>query len=92
MRFTLAVGNTDKHLVEFNFNQLCGTLVIRVDNRPIFESTRLYNEPVNEVYHFVIDGAEKSDVRIDKRRKPLLGHRNTIYVNDRITQVIDRFF
>ena len=92
MRFTLLVGSTDKHLVEFNFNQLCGTLDIRVDDRPVFQSTRLYNEPVHEVYHFVIDGAEKSDVRIEKRRKPLLGHRNTIYVNDRITQVVDRFF
>jgi len=92
MRFTLLVGSSDKHLVEFNFNQLCGTLDIRVDDRPVFQSTRLYNEPVHEVYHFVIDGAEKSDVRIEKRRKPLLGHRNTVYVNDRITQVVDRYF
>ena len=92
MRFTLEIGNTDKHLVEFNFNQLRGTLVIRVDDRPIFQSTRVFNEPVHEVYHFVIDGAEKTDVRIEKRRKPLLGHHNTVFVNDRLTQVIDRYF
>jgi len=92
MRFTLLVGSTDKHLVDFNFNQLCGKLDIRVDDRSVFQSTRLYNEPVHEVYHFVIDGAEKSDVRIEKWRKPLLGHRNTVYVNDRITRVIDRYF
>ena len=47
MRFTLEIGNTDKHLVEFNFNQLRGTLVIRVDDRPIFQSTRVFNEPVH---------------------------------------------
>ena len=46
MRFTLEIGNTDKHLVEFNFNQLYGTLVIRVDDRPIFQSKRIFNEPV----------------------------------------------
>ena len=92
MRFTLEIGNTDKHLVEFNFNQLYGTLVIRVDERPIYQSRRIFNEPVHEVYHFVIDGREKSDVRIEKRRKPLFGHRNTVYVNDRITRVIDRYF
>ncbi len=92
MRFTLEIGNADKHLVEFNFNQLYGALVIRVDNRPIFESRRVFNEPVREVYHFVIDGAEKSDVRIEKRRKPLFGHHNSVYVNDRLTQVIDRYF
>lgn len=92
MKFSLEVGHSDRHLVEFNFNQLLGTLVIRVDDRPVFQSQRVFNEPVHEVYRFVIDGAEKSDVRIEKRRKPLFGHRNTVYVNDRITRVIDRFF
>jgi hypothetical protein len=92
MRFSLQVGNTDKHLVEFNFNQLYGTLVIRVDNQAIFQSKRIFNEPVREVYHFVIDGAEKSDVRIEKRRKPLLGHHNSVYVNDRLTRVVDGYF
>ena len=92
MRFSLQVGNTDKHLVDFNFNQLYGTLVIRVDDRPIFQSRRIFNEPVCEVYHFVIDGAEKSDVRIEKRRKPLFGHHNTVFVNDRLTRVVDGYF
>lgn len=92
MKFTLEVGSTEKHLIEFNFNQLYGTLVINVDDRSIFQSTRLFNEPVQEVYHFVIDGREKSDVRIEKRRKPLFGHRNAVYVNNRLTQVIDRYF
>ena len=92
MKFSLEVGHTDRHLVEFNFNQLLGTLSIRVDERPVFHSRRVFNEPVHEVYRFVIDGAEKSDVRIEKRRKALFGHRGTVYVNDRITRVIDRFF
>jgi hypothetical protein len=92
MKFTLEVGSADKHLVDYNFNQLFGSLVIRVDDQPIYKSQRLINEPVREVHHFVIDGAEKSDVRIEKRRKPLFGHRNTVYVNDRITRVIDRYF
>jgi len=92
MRFALQVGYADPHLVDFNFNQLLGTLVIRVDERPVFQSRRLFNEPVQETYHFVIDGAEKSDVRIEKRRKPLFGHRHTVYVNGRISRVIERYF
>jgi hypothetical protein len=92
MKFALEIGTADRHLVEFNFNQLRGTLVIRVDDRPIFQSTRVFNEPIHEVYHFVIDGAEKTDVRIEKRRKPLFGHHNAVYVNDRLTRVIDRYF
>jgi hypothetical protein len=92
MKFTVAVGHTDRHFVEFNFNQLSGTLSIQVDNRPIFQSRRLINEPVDEVYQFMIDGIEKSEVRIEKHRKPLFGHRNTVYVNGRINRVIDRYF
>jgi len=92
MRFTLAVGHTERHHVEFNFNQLRGTLNIQVDNRTIFQSRRLFNEPVHEVYQFVVDGVEKSEVRIEKCRKPLFGCRNTVYVNGRINRVIDRYF
>lgn len=92
MRFSLQIGNTDKHLVEFNFNQLRGTLVIRVDDQPIFQSTRIFNEPVHEVYRFVIDGREKSEVRIEQRRKPVFGHHDTVFVNGRLTQVFDRYF
>jgi hypothetical protein len=92
MKFALEVGCAERHIVEFKFNQLCGTLLIRVDDRPVFQSIRLFNEPVREVYHFVIDGREKSDVRIEKQRKPLLGHRSTVYVNDRVTRVIERYF
>jgi hypothetical protein len=92
MKFALEIGHSERHLVEFNFNQLYGTLVIRVDEKPIFQSRRVFNEPVNEVYKFVIDGVEKSEVRIEKRRKPLIGHRNVVYVNNRVTRVIDRYF
>lgn len=92
MRFSLQVGNVDKHLVEFNFNQLYGTLVIRVDNRPVYQSKRIFNEPIREVYHFVIDGKEKSDVRIEKRRKPLFGHHGTVFINDRLARAVDAYF
>lgn len=92
MRFMLEIGNIDKHFIDFNFNQLRGTLVIRVDDRPVFRSTRVFNEPVYEVYKFVIDGAEKSEVRIEQRRKLLFGHHDTVYVNDRLTKVFDSYF
>jgi len=92
MKFAMEIGRNERHLVEFNFNQLLGTLLIRVDEKQVFKSRRVFNEPVHEVYHFIIDGTEKSDVRIEKHRKPLIGHRNTIYVNGRINRVIERYF
>jgi len=92
MKFTIAVGDTDKHVVNFNFNQLRGTLLIQVDDRTIFQSTRVFNEPLREVYRFKIEGPEKPEVRIEKRRKQLFGHHNTVFVNERLVGVFDRFF
>jgi hypothetical protein len=92
MKFNIAVGETEKHSVEFDFNQLRGTLVIRVDDKPIYQSTRLFNEPVQAVFNFVVEGREKSEVRIEQRRKPLFGHHNTVFVNNRLAKVIDRYF
>jgi hypothetical protein len=92
MRFSLEVGSVDKHLVEFNFNQLLGTLDIRVDRRSVYQSKRIFNEPLREIYHFVIDGKEKSDVRIEKRRKQLFGHHSTVFINDRLARSVDAYF
>lgn len=92
MRFNIEVGELDKHLVEFRFNQLCGSLVIRVDNEPIFQSVRIFNEPIHSVYQFAVMGLERAEVRIEQRRKPLFGHRNLVFVNNRLAKVFDRYF
>jgi len=89
MKFAVEVGEIEKHLVEFNFNQLIGKVLIRVDEQPVYRATRLINEPINEVFEFTIGKMVKSDIRIEKQRKPLLGHRNSIYVNNRLTRVFE---
>jgi hypothetical protein len=89
MRFKVEVGATEKHVVEFNFNQLAGSLIIEVDQKPVFKSKRIFNEPENEVYDFVVGQSEKAAVRIEKRRKQLFGHRNCVYVNNRLTRVFE---
>ena len=91
MRFTVEVGETEKHVVEFKFNQLSGSLLIQVDKNPIYRATRLFNEPLFESYHFVVGRADKAEVRIEKRRKQLFGHRNCFYVNNRLTRVFEGF-
>ena len=62
-------------------------MVIKVNERPIMKSLRLVNEPVLEVHAFVVGDCEKSDVRIEKERKPLLGCKNRLYVNNRLVRV-----
>lgn len=87
MKFDIEIGDTEKHRLEYHFNQLLGSLVIKVNEKPIKKSVRLINEPVLEVHAFVVGDREKSSVRIEKERMPLLGGRNRIYVNDRLVRV-----
>ena len=89
MKFTIEIGETEKHRLEYHFNQLLGSLVIKVNERPLKRSVRLINEPVLEVHAFVVGKHEQSTVRIEKERKPLLGHRNRIYINNRLAKVFE---
>lgn len=89
MKFALQVGQTEKHLVEFNYQQLVGSLTIKVDKKPIQRSVRLLNEPVHEVFQFVVGQMVKTDVRIEKWRKQLLGYRNCVYVDGRLVHVFE---
>ena len=89
MKFTIEIGTAEKTRLEYQFNQLLGSLVIKVNETPIKKTTRLFNEPISEVHVFVVGKYEKSTVRIEKERKPLLGTRNRLYVNDRLMKVFD---
>jgi hypothetical protein len=90
MTFKMEVGMAEKHVVEFKFNQLAGSLLIQVDNKPVVQSKRVFNEPICEVYDFTVGGrVEKSQVRIEKQRKQLFGCRSRVYVDNRLARVFD---
>lgn len=91
MKFTFEVGELEKHQVEFSFNQLLGSLCIKVDGQPVCSNVRLFNEPVLEVFDLAVGRGESRSVRIEKERKPLFGHLNRLYVDNRLVRVIDGF-
>ncbi len=89
MKYAIEIGETEKHRLEYHFNQLLGTLLIKVNEKPIRKSVRLLNEPVLEVHDFVVGDQEKSSVRIEKERKALVGCTNRLYVNNRLVRVFN---
>src|ERR1051325_2396336 len=48
MKFCIAVGQADRHVIEFSFNQLLGQLKISVNNHEVKRNRRLFNEPLLE--------------------------------------------
>jgi hypothetical protein len=89
MKFAIEVGETEKHRLEYNFNQFLGTLIVRVNEKPVKKSLRLINDPVCEVLVFEVGEREKSIVRIERERKPLFGHTGRLYVNNRLLRVFE---
>jgi hypothetical protein len=87
VKFVLQVGETEKHLLEYQFNQLLGSLVIKVNHQPVKRCVRLFNEPCREAFDLVIGEQERSFVRIEKERGLLFGQRNKIFVNNRLTGI-----
>jgi len=91
MRFRIQVGEIEKHWVEFQHNQLMGSLSIKVDRKPVIQTRRVVNEPVREVYELAVGEMEKSEIRIEKVRRQLFGTRNTVYVDKRLVRVYEGF-
>lgn len=83
----MQVGTTEKHLLEYQFNQLLGSLVIKVNHQPVKRSVRLFNEPCREAFDLVVGDMERSFVRIERERGVLFGQRNRVYVNNRLTGI-----
>jgi hypothetical protein len=86
MRFILEIGEIQKHLVEFKFDQLLGKSVIKVNQQEIMRSVRLFNEPLKETHTIQVSEDERLQVRIEKERKLLFGQKCRVFVNDRLVK------
>ena len=84
MKFNLEIGEAEKHVVEFNFDQLLGQLVIMVNKREVKRSFRLFNEPLKETHTLQVGSGEGVIVRIEKERKLLFGQKCRVFLNDRL--------
>lgn len=91
MKFSLEVGEAEKNVVHYEFNQLMGVLTIKVNNKPVKRHVRLFDEPIKELHVFAVGDREKTDVKIEKERKLLFGQRNRVFVNDRLVKYCEGF-
>ena len=84
MKFNLEIGEAEKHVVEFNFDQLLGQLVIKVNKQEVKRNVRLFNEPLKETHTVQVGDGERVIVRIEKERKLLFGQKCRVFLNNRL--------
>ena len=84
MKFCLEVGELERHVIEFNFNQLLGELRISVNRLEVKRNVRLFDEPLTETHTLRVGRDERINVRIEKERKLLFGQKCRVLLNDRL--------
>lgn len=87
MKFTLAVGNQERHTIEFTFNQLFGQSALKVDGREVFRKKRWFSEPLADQFEVEVGQFEPVRVRIEKQRRLLLSSKYRVFVDNRLTQL-----
>jgi hypothetical protein len=73
LEFGFQVGEKERHDVTFRFDQLFGPLRISVDGTPVIRKLEVFSLRRVGRYEFSVGSGEAHQVRIEKRRKALLG-------------------
>jgi hypothetical protein len=87
MKFSIEVGSAEKHLIEFQFNQLLGQSRVTVDGEQVFRKKRWFSEPKADRFDFKVGQFEPVRIRIEKERKLIFGSKYRVYIDNRLTQL-----
>ena len=72
MQFSFIVGTSERHQVDFSFDQMTGNLEIRVDGQTVVKDFRLFSLSLTKRYEFTVGNQERHQVVIEKKRKLFL--------------------
>ena len=80
MKFTVEIGNKEKHQISYSFNKFWGNVNISVDGKTIERDLRTYSLELTKSYQFSVGEKERHDIIIEKIR-PLIhaGFRSNTY-------------
>ena len=71
IKLSFEVGTTERHHVDFGFDQFWGGLRISVDGYSVVRTIRIFSTSLVKSYEFVVGTTEQHTVRIEKTRKLL---------------------
>jgi Fas apoptotic inhibitory molecule (FAIM1) len=71
--FEFEVGETERHNVAFEWDQLWGPMTISVDGKRVVRKLGMFTLRRTSGYEFSVGSTETHKVRIEKTRKALVG-------------------
>ncbi len=90
MKFIFSLGNNEKHTVNFEFNQLWGKLIVKVDDKDIIDTIQMWKSPFStkQPITFEVGDKEKHAVKIVKNMFPILAGffpcKYEIYIDEKL--------
>ena len=82
----MELGEIEKNVLEYHFNQLRGELVIKINDQEVKKVVRVFNEPIREVHDFEVGTTEKLQVTIERERGLLFGQKTRVFINNRLAK------
>ncbi len=73
MKFSFEVGTSEKHQVEFYFNQMWGNLYISVDGQKIMKDFEIMDLEFTKKFNIIVGAVEKHYIRIEQERCKIFG-------------------
>ena len=67
--FSFPVGESERHMVHFSFDQFWGSLSISVDGKPVVRDWRFLSFNLTKEYRFIVGDKERHDIVIVQARK-----------------------
>lgn len=90
MKFALEVGNEfETFKLEYSNNELLGSLLIKVNDREVKRSKRIFSGPTCEFYDLNLGEKQPFSVRIEKHRKLLFGQVSRVFVDGRLIRCFE---
>ncbi len=85
MKFALEVGNEmETFKLECVSSELLGSMVIKVNDREVKKSKRIFSGPSRESHDLNLGEKQPLAVRIEKQRKWLFGQIHRVFVDGRL--------
>ena len=87
MKFAIEIGEVEKHVLEYERNDVTGYWQIRIDGQEVKQNKQILFNPRKQVHEFDVGNLERLSVRIEIERSLWGREMKRVFVNGRLAKL-----
>lgn len=87
MKFAIEIGEVERHLLEYERNDVTGYWQIRIDGQEVKQNKQILFNPRKQVHEFDVGNLERLSVRIEIERSLWGKEKKRVFVNGRLAKL-----